>query len=320
MRKILALCVLVSVLVSCKNESESALKVDVSNIQSDIKIDRFDVDFYTTSIDGLEEVKKKYQVLFPAQPDSVWINKINNKDERELFDETQKIYKDVSGLTSEINSLFKYVKYYNPKFKSPRVVTMLTNIDYDNRIVYADSLLLISLDAYLGKKHEFYYDYPAYVKQNNEKEHIVVDVAKAIINKQIRPSKPRNFIDKMIFKGKKMYLLDAYLPAVLDKEKIGFSEVKFNWAKDNEEQIWKYFIEKDYLYSTNKELDKRFLDIAPFSKFYLDGDNQSPGRIGEWIGWQIVRSYMQKNDVSLHELLRTSEEQIFKKSRYKPKK
>ncbi|MBA6155848.1 gliding motility lipoprotein GldB [Tenacibaculum sp. S7007] len=320
MRKILALCVLVSVLVSCKNEKESALKVDVSSIQSDVNIDRFDVDFYTTSEEGLEKVKKKYPVLFPNQPDSVWINKINNKDERELFNETQKVYKDVSVLASEINSLFKHIKYYNPKFKNPRVITMLTNIDYDNRIVYADSLLLISLDAYLGKKHEFYNDYPAYVKQNNEKEHIVVDVAKTIVNTQVIPSIARSFIDKMIYKGKKMYVLDAYLPTVSDKEKIGFSDVKFNWAKDNEEQIWKHFISKDYLYSTNKELDKRFLDIAPFSKFYLDQDNQSPGRIGEWVGWQIVRSYMQKNDVSLHELLRTSEEEIFKKSRYKPKK
>ncbi len=320
MRKILALCVLVSVLVSCKNESESTLKVDVSNIQSDVNIERFDVDFYTTSSDDLDKIKKKYPVLFPVQPDSVWINKINNKDERELFDETQKVYKDLNDLTSEINSLFRHVKYYNPKFKSPRVVTMLTNIDYDNRIVYVDSLLLISLDAYLGKKHEFYNDYPAYIKQNNEKEHIVVDVAKTIINTQVRPSKARSFIDKMIYKGKNMYLLDAYLPTISDKEKIGFSEAKFNWAKENEEQIWKYFISKDYLYSTNKELDKRFLDIAPFSKFYLDQDNQSPGRIGEWVGWQIVRSYMQKNDVSLHELLRTSEEEIFKKSRYKPKK
>ncbi len=320
MRKILALCVLVSALVSCKNEERTALKVDVSNIQSDVKIDRFDVEFYTTSEENLETTKKKYPILFPNQPDSVWINKINNKDERELFNETQKVYKDISVLTSEINSLFKHIKYYNPKFKSLRVITMLTNIDYDNRIVYADSLLLISLDAYLGKKHEFYNDYPAYVKQNNEKEHIVVDVAKTIVNTQVMPSKARSFVDKMIYKGKKMFVLDAYLPTVSDREKIGFSEVKFNWALDNEEQIWKYFISKDYLYSTNKELDKRFLDIAPFSKFYLDQDNQSPGRIGEWIGWQIVRSYMQKNDVSLHELLRTSEEEIFKKSRYKPKK
>ncbi len=320
MRKILALCVLVSVLNSCKKEVNFNLKVDVSNIDVNLTVDRFDVDFYTMKSNGLVETKKKYPFLFPQEPDSVWINKINNTDERELYNETQKIYKNVDGLTSDLTSLFKYLKYYNPKFKSPRVITMLTNIDYDNRIVYADSLLFISLDAYLGKEHEFYNDYPAYIKQNNDKGHIIVDVAKSIINTQMFPVRQRNFIDKMIEKGKRMYLLDAYLPMVSDMQKIGYSRTKFDWAKSNEEEIWKYFIEKDMLYSTSKELDRRFLDIAPFSKFYLDGDSQSPGRIGEFIGWQIVRSYMQKNDVSLQELLQEKEEDIFKKSKYKPKK
>ncbi|WCC45198.1 hypothetical protein PJW08_03160 [Tenacibaculum finnmarkense] len=87
--------------------------------------------------------------------------------------------------------------------------------------------------------------------------------------------------------------------AVSDSLKIGYSQNKMRWAESNEAQIWKYFIEKNMLYNTDKELDIRFLDIAPFSKFYLEKDRQSPGRIGEFIGWQIVRSYMQKNDVSL---------------------
>ncbi|WP_271406176.1 gliding motility lipoprotein GldB [Tenacibaculum soleae] len=320
MRKILALCVLVSSLISCQKEKSFKLNIDVSTIKTNVNIDRFDVDFYTTKPNQLNKLKTKYPLLFPKQPDSVWINKMNDKDERELFTETHKVYGNVGKLTEELTSLFKHVKFYNAKFKSPRVITMLTNIDYDNRIVYADSLLLISLDAYLGKKHRFYNDYPVYVKQNNEKEHIVVDVAKSIINAQILHRKQRDFINKMIYKGKKMYLLDAYLPNVLDAQKIGFSKTKLDWAKSNEEQIWKYFVEKDMLYSTSKELDKRFLDIAPFSKFYMEQDRQSPGRIGEFIGWQIVRSYMQKNDVSLQELVQKNEVEIFKKSKYKPRK
>lgn len=320
MRKFLALCVLVSSLTSCKKETDFNLNVDVSNIKVNVVVDRFDVDFYNTKPAELAKIKKKYPLLFPEQPDSIWVNKINNADERALYTETQKIYPIIDDLKSNLTSFFKHVKYYNPKFKSPKVITMITNIDYDNRIVYADSLLLVSLDAYLGKDHHFYNDYPAYVKGNNEKENIIVDVAKSIINAQVFSTKQRSFVEKMIYKGKKMYLLDTYLPKVLDRFKIGYPQVKLDWAKSNEEQIWKYFIEKDILYSTSKELDKRFLDIAPFSKFYLEEDNQSPGRIGEFIGWQIVHSYMRNNDVSLQELLQKKEEEIFKKSKYKPKK
>ena len=321
MRKFLTLCVLVLGMVSCKKEEKLKLDVDVSNIKVNVEIDRFDIDFYNTSEKSLEQVKKEYPILFPLNVhDSIWVNKRNDKDEQELFIETQRVYSDINELDLELVSLFKHVKYYNPKFVSPKVITMLTNIDYDNRIVYSDSLLLISLDSYLGKEHEFYNDYPAYVKENNKKENIIVDVAKAIISKQMYPSRSRRFIDKMIYKGKKMYLLDAYLPNVLDEYKIGYPKVKFDWAVDNEEQIWKYFVGKDLLYSTSKENDKRFLNLAPFSKFYMEGDGESPGRIGEWIGWQIVRSYMQKNDVSLRELLQTDEETIFNKSKYKPKR
>ncbi|MHC9088551.1 gliding motility lipoprotein GldB [Tenacibaculum sp. IMCC1] len=320
MRKILALVALVFISFSCKNEESNKLDVDVSNISVNVNLERFDVDFYTTKTNELTKTKEKYPMLFPPQPDSVWINKINNKDEQELFVETQKVFSDVEEEKEQLISLFKHVKYYNPRFVSPKVITILTNIDYNNRIVYTDSLLLVSLDAYLGEKHEFYNDYPAYVKQNNTKKHIVVDVAKAIVGKQMLPSMARSFIDKMIYRGKKMYLLDAYLPNVADAVKIGYSQKKLEWAESNEEQIWMYFIEKDLLYSTSKDVDKRFLDLAPFSKFYMEEDSQSPGRIGEWIGWQIVRSYMQKNDVSLHQLLQTSEEEIFKNSRYKPKR
>lgn len=318
MRKIFALFVLVSGFISCEKDKE--LKVDVSKIEVDLKLHRFDVDFYTANPKDLNSLKHKYPVLFPEQPDSVWFQKMNDKDEVDLYKETQKVYKNIESLKTELTSLFKHVKYYNKRFTSPRVITMLTNIDYDNRVVYADSLLLISLDAYLGENHQFYNDYPAYVKENNKKEHIIVDVAKSLINAQIINIKPRRFVDKMIHRGKKMYLLDAYLPNVLDKEKIGYLPRKFDWAKTNEEQIWKYFIENEILYSTNREFDKRFLDIAPFSKFYMEQDRQSPGRIGEFIGWQIVRSYMQKNDVSLQELLQKNEEEIFKNSKYKPKK
>ncbi|WP_299160362.1 gliding motility lipoprotein GldB [uncultured Tenacibaculum sp.] len=321
MRKFLALCVLVLGTISCKKEVEPKLKVDVSNIKVNVNINRFDIDFYKESEKGLNELKEEYPLLFPLNVhDSIWLSKRVDKDEQELFNETQLIFNNINELELELTSLFKHVKYYNPKFISPKVITMLTNIDYDNRIIYQDSLMLISLDSYLGKNHEFYNDYPEYVKQNNKKENVIVDAAIAIINKQMYPSKSRRFIDKMIYKGKKMYLLDAYLPNVLDENKIGYSKVKFDWAVNNEEEIWKYFIEKDILYSTNKENDKRFLNLAPFSKFYMEGDNQSPGRVGEWVGWQIVRSYMQKNDVSLRELLQRDEETIFKESKYKPKR
>jgi len=319
MRFSFAVLIILGLFLSCFDKNKS--KLDVSNINVDFSIKRYDVDFYKANKQTLQSVKLKYPYLFPEVfTDSISIAKINDPEEQELFAETQKIYQDFSGEENQLTSLFKYVKYYNPKFKAPTVITMLSNIDYESRVIYADTLLLISLDVYLGKNHPFYGDYPAYIKENNTKEHIIVDVANAIIEKQLYSNTNRNFISKMIFEGKKMYLLDAYLPEVVERRKIGYSEDKLNWAKANEEEVWRFFIDREMLFSTDTKLNQRFIELAPFSKFYMQQDDLSPGRIGVWMGWQIVNSYMQHNDVSLQELLKKEEEEIFKKSKYKPKK
>jgi gliding motility-associated lipoprotein GldB len=319
MRFFIIVFLILLTLTSCSSNNNEV--VDVSGIDVEFLVNRYEVDFYRANQGSLPLLKNKYPYLFPISfSDSLAISKMSNKEELDLFNETQKLYSDISDLELELMSLFKHIKYYNPKFKSPNITTMISDIDYDSRVIYADSLLLISLDVYLGKEHEFYSDYPKYIKENNTKENIIVDIANSISENQILPITSRSFIGKMVYEGKKMYLLDLYLPTISDKLKIGFLDQKLAWAVANEEDIWKYFIERKLLFSTDTKLNKRFLDNAPFSKFYLENDNQSPGRIGVWLGWQIVRSYMQNNDVSLQQLLKINELDLYKKSKYKPRK
>ncbi|MCF6297326.1 MAG: hypothetical protein L3J08_04980 [Flavobacteriaceae bacterium] len=92
------------------------------------------------------------------------------------------------------------------------------------------------------------------------------------------------------------------------------------WAENSEIDIWKYFIQNEMLYDSNPQLVARFIEEAPFSKFFLEVDKDSPGRIGVWFGWQIVKSYINNNDAPLQEIMVTDNEEIFKHSKYKPKK
>lgn len=319
MAKNISIILLLFTVFSCVSKQESL--IDVSEIEVDFSLDRFDVDFYSTTEKTLEQTKEKYPFFFSAnEPDSIWINKINNIEEKELFFESQKLFNDISFLRADLEQLFKYIKYYNPKFKSPKVITLLSNIDHQNKVVYTKDYLLISLDVYLGSTHRFYADYPKYIKQNYNKNHLIIDVANAIIKTEVTRFNDRSFVGKMVKEGVKLYLLDRYTPKASNANKIGYSAEKHTWAVHNEEQVWKYFIENKLLFSTNTKLNKRFIDLGPFSKFYRSEDNHSPGRIGAWIGWQIVRSYMKHNDVSLPKLIETSPEEIYKKSKYKPKR
>ena len=319
MQKYISVILLLLLFNSCKNSNKNL--IDVSHVKVDYTLDRFDIEFYTATTDNLKNVQQKFELFMPNNVnDSVWINKIKNKDEKELFLETQKVYNNISFLESQLTHLFKYLKYYFPKFISPKVITLQSNIDYPNRVIYTEDYLLISLDLYLGETHDFYADFPKYIKQNLTKDHIIIDVTNAIITKLYKRVDDRSFVSKMVNEGVKLYLLNAFLPDGKSADKLGYSEQKYKWAIDNEELIWKYFIENKLLFSTDTKLNKRFLEVAPFSKFYRSEDNLSPGMIGGWIGLQIVNSYMQHNDVSLQELMQKKTEEIYKKSKYKPKK
>ena len=319
MYKYISILLLLLIAVSCTNKEK--LDIDISDIKVEVDIHRFDQMFYTANAEKLPELKSAYPYLFPAQNhDSIWLEKIQNKDEQELYAETQKVFSDFSEQKEQLTDLFKHVKYYYPEFTSPKVVTLLSNVDYETKVVYADSLLFIALDIYLGRDSKIYDSFPEYIKQNFTKDHLIVDVANAITNVQMQFSTDRTFVSKMVQQGKKLYLLDAYLPRSTDAEKIGYTEEQIDWAEFNDQEVWKFFIQNDILFSTDQELSRRFIDNAPFSKFYQANDNETPGRIGVWFGWQIVRAFMQNTDTSLQELLKIKNEEIFKKSKYKPEK
>jgi len=314
------LFILAIVLLAVSCEKDVTKKIDVSNIDVNIEIDRFEQKFYTADVNSLEDLKGRYPYLFPVQNDSIWLNKIKNEEEVELFERSQEIFKNFDVEKAQIKDLFKHIKYYHPSFKSPKIISLITNLDYENKVIYADSLLFVSLDMYLGENSEVYEDFPRYLSANFDKSRLVVDIAEHISEKYFIAGKKRQFLDVIINEGKKMYLLDSYLPSISDAVKIGYSEEKYKWMLANETPVWKYFIEKKLLYSTDSKLYTRFVANAPFSKFYIDIDKESPGRVGVWLGWQIVRSYMKNNNVTLHQLLQTNAEDIFKKSKYKPKK
>ncbi len=236
-----------------------------------------------------------------------------------VYTEVQKKYGNFEPVRQEFNTLFQHVKYYFPKTKTPKVITLIGEMDYNAKAIYADSLVIVSLELYLGKDHKFY-EFPNYLKQNFEEKQIMPDVVSSFTYRNIPVSPDKNLVSQMVFAGKQLYAKDLLLPAYTDAEKIGYTPEQIKWCEGNEAYMWRFFIENEMLYSEDPKLTTRFMTPAPFSKFYLEIDNDTPGRVGAWIGWQMVRSYMKNNNVTLPELLKTDAKVIFEKSKYKPKK
>ncbi|MFM2370053.1 MAG: GldB [Bacteroidota bacterium] len=318
MKKNLFFVVLCLFLLSCekKNKIENA----VDKIPLEVKVERFDKVFFETSPKDLEKVKAAFPFFFPEGNDnSIWLNKMQDPIWRELYTEVQKKYADFTPVKVELESLFKHIKYYFPQTKTPKVITIISEMDYKNKVIYADSLVIISLELYLGKNHKFY-QFPNYIKQNFEQRQIMPDVVSSFSSRKIAPVIDKNMLSQMIYFGKQLYLKDLLLPNYSDAEKMGYTPEQMKWCEENESYMWRYFIEKEMLYSDDQKLIPRFINAAPFSKFYLEIDNESPGQVGAWIGWQIVRSYIKNNDVPIADLLKTDAKEIFVKSKYKPKK
>ena len=79
----------------------------------------------------------------------------------------------------ELEGLFKHIKYYYPETTVPKVVTITSEVEYRNKVILVDSLLIGALDTYLGKDHHFYGGIAKYHSKNFRKEQLAVDVAAA---------------------------------------------------------------------------------------------------------------------------------------------
>lgn len=300
---------------------DSGIEKNINAVPITVEILRFDKVFGTAHLNDLPDLKRSYPIFFPKQfHDTIWEMKMNDSLTQQLYVEVMKKYWSERKLKADLEGLFKHIKYYFSNFKTPNVVTANSDVDYRNKIFIADNMLVISLDNYLGSDHFFYEGIPSYVVENMKESQIISDVASIYSQMYVPKIQSRTFLAQMIYYGRILYLKDLWLPNVSDEVKIGYSQEKLKWIQENETEIWRNFVENEYLYSTNPKLVSRFIDPAPFSKFYLEIDNDSPGMVGRFIGWQIVKSYMDKNNVGLDKLLTISEEEIFKKSKYKPKK
>jgi len=308
---------LITVFFSCKEDEQ---KIDISDIAIDYSFDKFHQDFHDATPANFSKLRNKYpRFLDQKQSDSIWLSYAKDSLWLALHHEIDSNFGTFKKENEAITSIFKYVKYYYPSFKAPRVVTYNAGLmNLENPIIYSDSTLIISVDSYLGASNKFYSNFPVYLRKSFEKNQISIQVARSVA-KQTQPKVlHREFIAKMIAAGQLQYAVSQFIPSVSEKDLFRYDDKKMQWIQDNEEDIWKYFMEKEYIYSTDKDLSRRFLEPAPFTKFYMTFDNESPGRVGAWIGYKIVQSYMKKNAVSLPDMMATAPSEIFKKSKYKP--
>ena len=197
MRLFLFSCILLSVF-SCKNinkPEEVIEKVEVSFI-----VDRFELESIPKDTVELSYLKKNYKFLFSSNyEDTFWLEKFNDTLQIELRSEVIKSFPDFKKEEAQLKGLFQHLKYYYPSFKSPRVVTLTSDVDYRTKCVVTDSITLIALDNYLGKEHHYYKNIASFIKERMTRDFVIVDVVNEYAKKSIPNYRKKTFLDEILF-------------------------------------------------------------------------------------------------------------------------
>ncbi|MBC7759811.1 MAG: gliding motility lipoprotein GldB [Phormidesmis sp. FL-bin-119] len=337
---------------SCNNKKGP----DVSKIKLKVSIERFDQELHAISGRGLEvgsqkseenelvleteKLKKKYtwfytdymeQMLSVGSPASgasylsALAGVLKNKDYLELKSSVEKAFPDLSAQEAELNDAFKHVRYYYPTQKIPRLIAFISGFAVQTPI--GNDYIGIGLDMFLGKEGERFYpalrqSIPYYIARRFTPENITPRVVEAFVREEMYPEQDqdRSLVAKMIYNGKILYMMDSFMPEVADTLKIGYTTEKLQWCKKNEGGIWAYLLENELLFNSDYMKIQKYLAEAPFTPGIGDNSDSAP-KLGVWVGWQIVRAYMEKNpNVTLQQLLEEKDAQkILTGARYKPK-
>ncbi|AZQ45255.1 gliding motility lipoprotein GldB [Nonlabens ponticola] len=306
-------------LSSCTSSSKQ--EAEISNIPLQVEFIKFHQEFDNLKPAELPTFQSEYPVFFPASvPDSIWLAKLQGRDtiHNLLMNAVNEADFKYDQLQDEVEDVMRHVKYYFPEFKETNVVTVLTEVDDDLNVVATPQYLIIGIDNYLGSDHELYAGISRYKTARMNPENIVPDVAMEYAQLFVPPAQGRTFLDQMIYHGKLLYLQEQFAPTTAASYRLGYSQEKYDFAVNSEEQVWRYFIDNDVLYSTDQQLQARFMAPGPFSKFYLEIDNQTPGAIARFIGYKIVSAYMDNNVIQLEDLISVPATTLFNDSKYKP--
>lgn len=240
-----------------------------------------------------------------------------------LLKECKSRFEDFKPYEKSFTDAIKRITYYFPEDTVSKVYTYVSTMEYGGVYVEDDKIFVVGLDMFLGSDFEGYYAlnperFPKYRIRKMTPENLVPMSVVSYAMAKATEAKGNTFIDQAIYEGKVLAIADALLPKTHDSIIIQYITDQYQWATQNEKNIWTYLMDEDLIFNDDKNLmSKRFFNDGPFTSPL--GPESAP-RVGTFIGWQIVRSYLKNNpELTLKDLINeTDHQKIFRKSKYRP--
>jgi gliding motility-associated lipoprotein GldB len=330
---------LTSVLLTACGRSK---KVDVSNIDVTVNIERFDHDLDVMRTKPMKEqalvMLKKYGIFYQDYMervitagtirDTAYLKTVKDilasQAYKDLKHDVDSVYPNMDKQNAEVADAFKHIKYYFPQKRMPKVYAYFSGFQAQTSL--GDGYFAIGLDMFLGADSRFYpaltETLPHYITRRFTPDNIAPRVVEGMAREDMFPEgdQDKSLLSKMVYNGKILYFMDRMLPDVPDTTKIGYTTRQMKWCEDFKSNIWGYFLEENLLYETDYEKIQKYIGEAPFTPGFGEKNDAAP-RLALWTGWQIVREYMDKHpEVTLPQLMAEKDAQkILNESKYRPK-
>jgi hypothetical protein len=338
MRKTALFLLTLHLFYSCSNKKDAP---DVSKIEVNIPIERFDRAFFkmdTSNISlALHRIHSQYPDFYNdfmreilgvsgagADSNTISISRRFLQGYSSIFDSIFPKYKSVGWLKKELEDGYRYVKYYFPQYKTGKAVLYVGPFDAPG-VATTSYGIAIGLQQFAGKDFSVYQTaeaqemFPLYISRRFSPEYITANAMKAVVLELFPDqSAGKPLIEQMVEKGKQWWLLEKFLPYAADSVKTGFTQAQLDWCEKNEGLIWTEIVRNEDLNSINPTVIQTYIGEGPFTQGFPQ--EESPGNIGQWIGWQIVKKFADKNpDMKPEDLMKTPARKILDEAKYKPK-
>jgi len=337
MKRLATLFLFLSFLIwSCGSEDEQescAFQPELSAVQADVQFEwlvdslkslnsKDKLVSFMTRNPVIRDLMFRREEYYPG--DSAFINELHRRFQNPHFDtllmETKRVFADGTALRGQFQDAFRHLKYYYPEARVPKVQVIVTGMDTD--LFVSDSLVVVGVDWFLGDSAKYRPKMYDYLLKKYQPEDIVPSVMLLYgIDQQYNNTntQDKTVIADMIAYGKSYYFAKQMMPCVADSVLIGYTPEEIRGSRKNQDLIWKRFIDDQILFSTSHNVKQKFLGERPKT---LEVGEECPGRIGQWVGWEIVKKYMQNNrEVTLPQLMQNADAPgIFRGSNYKPKR
>jgi len=330
---------------ACKEEKVIKQIPGLSDIPLDYTIYRFEDVLYgldttdlLTSIGEVERIHPAFSQIFftqvlPTQDaDSQFgfydeIKKIIKYEPlKEIYDTVQRVFPDDTFFKKDLDDAFRRYKHYFPGENEPNIYTFVSNFRFQSFIFQENNRdgVALGLDLFLAPGFDYrkidptnpvFSDYtiPSYTKEQVPKR-----VIEQLLEDKMGQLNPGNkLIDHMLFFGKKIYLLSEILPR-MDLSVINeYNTDQMAWCQNNEMETWAFLLEHELLYKSDNSTIAWYARPAPTSR-NMPAD--SPGRAANFIGYKIVKTYMERfPETSFTDLINLRDgTEFLKNSKYKP--